>query len=373
MLLYALMALSLSWSIDFGSTAHALGKEVSLLLIPLCFCLGTALTQRSRKAILRNYSYGMVAVGVYFLGRAFFRYIDTADVNVFFYHELSTNNVNAIYLSAMFSMALFYFVADKSRSLWKYIALVFLTGMIFLLSSKLVIAVDVAMIGIYYLFFSGMSKRMRIASIAVFCAVAIALGYYGKIKERIVAEYRPNTEQQMSELAAAIAGTTYKVSIKDAYTKEKFGSNAYFNGTAFRVYQIRIFLEMLREDGILFTGYGLNASMEKIEAKGVEHDLYGGEESHYAYNKQNFHNQYVQVFADLGIFGFLLLIWILGINLKNSFKNKDFTHIAFAILMIALFLTESFIWRQRGIVLFITFYCLFNTALLPKAREKEEL
>ena len=64
---------------------------------------------------------------------------------------------------------------------------------------------------------------------------------------------------------------------------------------------------------------------------------------------------------------FVLLILILGLNLKNALKSKDFIHIAFAILMISLFLTESFLWRQRGMVFFALFYCLFNhkDALIP--------
>ena len=78
------------------------------------------------------------------------------------------------------------------------------------------------------------------------------------------------------------------------------------------------------------------------------------------YNKQNFHNQYVQTFADLGILGFLLVIIMLAINLKNGLAKKDFIHIAFAIVMISLFLTESFLWRQRGVVFFTIFYCIFN-------------
>jgi len=57
----------------------------------------------------------------------------------------------------------------------------------------------------------------------------------------------------------------------------------------------------------------------------------------------------------------MLLVLMLSFNLKNAIKNKDFIHIAFAVLMISLFLTESFLWRQRGIVFFTLFYCLLNS------------
>ena len=79
-----------------------------------------------------------------------------------------------------------------------------------------------------------------------------------------------------------------------------------------------------------------------------------------------FHNQYVQNFAELGVIGFLLLLVILFINTKNAFATKDFIHIAFAILMISLFLTESFLWRQRGVLFFMLFYSLrYKSRYIP--------
>jgi len=61
---------------------------------------------------------------------------------------------------------------------------------------------------------------------------------------------------------------------------------------------------------------------------------------------------------------------MLALNFKKGIKNKYFVHIAFSILMISVFLTESFLWRQRGVVFFTLFYCLFNDMLLIKSAEK---
>ena len=161
----------------------------------------------------------------------------------------------------------------------------------------------------------------------------------------------------------------HNVTVQEAWSKERFNENDYFNGTVFRVYQARIFKELLQEDPMVWVGYGLNASMKKIEEKSAEHNVFEGGYLNHRYARQNYHNQYLEVFSDLGIAGLLLLLAMLLINLKNSFAAKDFVHIAFAILMIALLLTESFLWRQRGIVLFILLYCLFNIKL-PERSEK---
>ncbi len=74
----------------------------------------------------------------------------------------------------------------------------------------------------------------------------------------------------------------------------------------------------------------------------------------------NFHNQYVQYFAELGIIGFFLILLFVGINLKNAIQKQDFLHFAFAILCISLFLTECLFWRQHGVVFVILLYALLN-------------
>ena len=49
------------------------------------------------------------------------------------------------------------------------------------------------------------------------------------------------------------------------------------------------------------------------------------------------------------------------VKFQNAIKIKDFINISFAFLMISLFLTESFLSRQRGIIFFIALYSFFNT------------
>ena len=365
-LLFVLMALSLFWSINFKSSAKALSKEASLLFIPLAFCLNRHYTKRLALQVLNNYSLGMCVYALYFLIRAYIRYIGGEGANVFFYHELATNAINAIYLSAIVSPAMLWFLVKQHRSFWGYASFLFLLGFIFLLSSKTIIIINVLLIAAYYLFYSPLTVKAKITSVVLFFAFVGVIGYNSMIKDRIVEEFTPNVQTE-----AVDETELHNVTIHEAWTKQNFKGNDYFNGIAFRVYQIRIFTEMLQRDRILFTGYGLNASLEKITEKGEEHTLYQSNDEQMTYSKMNFHNQYVEVFADLGIFGLLIIVVMLGVNLKNSLKNKDFIHIAFAILMIALFLTESFLWRQRGVVFFTIFYCLFNGILLKGAKKEK--
>ena len=364
--LFVLMTLSLVWSIDSHSTIKALSREASLLFIPLAFCLCRPLTAQSSRNVMNAYSLGMCGYAMFFLIRAVVRYINGGGSEVFFYHELATGPINAIYLSALISPALLWFLVKTKKTFWSYVMFVFMLLFLFLLSSKTIIIINVLLIAAYFVFFSSLTVKAKLGSVLLFILFVGVVGYTGKINDRIVHEFRPNIAKGTAE-----ENGPHNVTIFQAWTQPVFTQNDYFNGTAFRVYQIRIFKEMLAEDAIFFTGYGLNASMKKINAKGIEHGVYQTSEENVGYNKMNFHNQYIESFADLGIFGLVLIILILAVNLKNALKNKDFAHIAFAILMIALFLTESFLWRQRGIVFFTLFYCLFNW-ILPKGTEKEK-
>lgn len=181
------------------------------------------------------------------------------------------------------------------------------------------------------------------------------------MRERFLLEYETAfVDNTINEKIGNENEVVYNVSLKQAWNDAEFQQNQFFPGTALRVYQFRIFTELIREESVFFTGFGLEASQDQIQKKAVHYKLYNG------YGDFNFHNQYVQTFAELGIFGFLIIILMLFITLKKAFQNMDFLQITFGITMIVLFLTESFFCRQRGITYFIILYCLFNSNLFPK-------
>ncbi len=360
--LYILMVLSLLWSIDVSNTLPSLSKELSLLIVPLVFMFIGGITENQKQLLLKYYSIGIFGFVVFYLLKAVFRYSTSHDASVFFYHELVTKDVNAIHVSVYVAIAFFYFFTKTIKNAFDYFALVLLFIMVFLLTSKNIIVVFVALMVVYHLFYTKISKQMRLKNLMLFLLFLFSLTFVGKIKDRFKEEYETiMTDSTVNDVISKGSEKVYNVSIKQAWTNRKFQQNDYFPGTAFRVYQFRVFLELLKEDRIFWNGYGLNASYPKIQQKGIEHNIFLGNGTQDGYQTKNFHNQYVQNFAELGVFGFLILIVMLAVNLKNAFKNKDFIHISFAILMISLFLTESFLWRQRGVVFFTTMYCLFNS------------
>jgi O-antigen ligase len=364
--LFGLMALSLLWSINVSDSVKAISKGLPLLLIPLSFMLFSSLTNAQKEKIYQIYSLGIGVYTIFCLVKAIIRYIITQNSNVFFYHELVTEDVNAIHVSVYVSLAIFYFISRGFSSVLNKIAILILTVFLILLSSKNIIIIFFGLLILYFLrYYQSQIKRKTLLIGVLFCILTIAV-FSGKIKDRFLIEFQTNIkENTVNQEISTATGKVYNVSVKQAWNQDKFNASYYFPGTAFRVYQIRIFKELLFEDAIFFTGYGLNATDSKIEQKSIEHNLYDG------YGKKNFHNEYIQIFAEIGIFGLLLLLTMMFLNLKNAIKKKDFMHISFAVLMISLFLTESFLSRQRGIVFFTIFYCLFNADNLIVASKKE--
>lgn len=362
-LMFVWMCFSFFWSIDIKRTLIAIPKEVALLLVPIAFILIPSFTKKQKQFFLKYYSYTMLLYVVFFIVRAFIRFLITKETSYFFYHgpdnETDTGLVprllNAIHVSVYVSIAFFYFFIKENKLKFDYVATFLLFVFVVLLSSKNVIIVFILLILLQVFFYSKLSNRLRLRNLTIIFLLLGFIASFGKIKERFIIEFTSNTNKSISHnIKVNNTEGVNNISIYEAWNNDKFSHNDFFPGSAFRVYQFRMFIDFLEEESIFWKGFGLNASLNKLLEKEKYYNLYPG------YGTFNFHNQYVQNFAELGIVGFLLLLFILGINIKNAFKSKDFIHITFGILMISLFLTESFLWRQRGVLFFTLFYCFFN-------------
>ncbi|MCG2610362.1 O-antigen ligase family protein [Flavobacterium sp. SM15] len=357
--LYLTMLFSLLWSIDVKSSLFGLQKALPFLVVPLAFVLQSELklSRQSLDKIFKAFSFSVVLFALFFLARAFLSFVKTKDTALFFYNNLVPIDPGAVYISVFCSFALFYFVQITSKSHLDKVALTILTVFLFLLSSKSIITIDFLIIVCYYAFFAPIpqsTKFITIVTVTVFLFFSIL--YVKEVKERFLVEYETSfVDNTLKSPIDTTNVVVHNVSIGQAWHNKKFKQNDFFPGAALRVYQTRIFAEILKKYPILLTGSGLEASQRYIREKTKEYNLY------YEYGNLNFHNQYIQTFAELGIFGFLILLLMLFANIRNAFMNKDFLHIAFAITMIMLFLSESFFCRQRGIVFFIILYCLFNS------------
>lgn len=354
-LLYILMLLSLLWTHDYKLSVRALSKELPLLIVPLCFFLNPIKNNIEKEKITSLYAKGIFSFTVFYLIKAIVKFVITGNVSVFFYHELVTFDVNAIHVSVYVALAFFIFFTKKQKTIFDLTAIVTLLLLLILLSSKNIIIVFFLLFAANLFQNAGKVNQKKAVFAILFILGLLSVLFFGRIKERFWVEIESNiVEKSRNKSIGNSENPVYNVSIKDAWYKDQFQPNDFFPGTAFRIYQLRIFFEMLDEDPIFFKGYGLNATDFKIAEKRKEHNLYQ------AYENFNFHNQFIQLFAEIGFFGFLILLLMLGVTFYRAILNRDFIHFTFVILMTSLFFTESFLSRQRGVVFFIVFFCLLN-------------
>lgn len=361
-ILYVLFLFSWFWSVDKNSTQNALFKEIPLLLIPFCFLFSNIFFHLNRHLIIKYYSYSIFFYSFFFLIKAFFSFVSTNQTNVFFFHNLVSKDLNAIHFSVFVGLSFFYFLTKEIKKLNDYVIIVFLFLFLILLSSKNILFSTLFLTTIYFFYYTRSANKMRLRNIIILMIIFLSIFSFSLIKERLLFEFKIKAESNIGHtvINKNDVGSNI-ISMKEAWYNERFNQTDYFSGSSFRIYQLRLFFEILKEEPVFWNGLGLNASYKRIEEKGIKYNVFQGNNVIEGYQKKNFHNQYIQVFAEIGVFGFLILILILFINLKNALKSKDFTHIAFAVLMISLFLTESFLWRQRGVVFFTVFYCIFNS------------
>jgi len=84
----------------------------------------------------------------------------------------------------------------------------------------------------------------------------------------------------------------------------------------------------------------------------------------------NCHNQYLETFAGLGVFGFLSLIFILGYSFVISIKHRNYLLFFLIIILAINFLFESMLNRMAGTLFMMFFMSQFVFAKIPEFEGK---
>lgn len=339
MFFYGLMVVSLAWSSDLKNSLRGLERQLAMVLIPLAFMVMPALSVKTRNKILYWFSLSLAILAIFLVTYAGVIY-NSDHTDVFFYHALvAPLDLNAIYVSVFVSLSILFLLFKQKRSIWSLLALVILSVFLFLLASKIII-VATAILGFFGIL--GTFKRSTILKLLPFLLLGLGL---------LIFTSNPVKSRFQREITAS--------NITEVFEANRFNKEYDWTGTTIRLFQARIFSEMLDEDPIFWTGYGINNSKEKIIEKQKQYNLWQG---YYTYN---FHNQYIQAFAELGIFGLLCLFLLLGVILKRYLDTKDILFLFLFFIMLVVFITESYLWRQRGLYHFLVLFCLLLKAETP--------
>ncbi|MGO3184534.1 MAG: O-antigen ligase family protein [Aequorivita sp.] len=93
----------------------------------------------------------------------------------------------------------------------------------------------------------------------------------------------------------------------------------------------------------------------------------------YAEKEYNAHNQYIQTYVGMGIIGLLALLLIFSFFLLEFYKMRFPLGFVFLLLTSILYITESFLERQHGIVTLVFFVCFFMVQNTTRLKEPDRV
>ncbi|MCI2228623.1 oligosaccharide repeat unit polymerase [Polaribacter sp. MSW13] len=333
---YIVCFASLLWTDDINITKAGLSRFLSYLVLPLSFVFFSNKKFHKEK-IIELFSKSLVFYAGYCIFLGSINSIVNSDISYLFYHKLSNNlsNLNAIYLSVFVSFGISFFLNKKEKSKFEMFCLAFLSLFLILLSSKIIILITFLTF-IFLLFKKRKYTKIKVKYLLIIPVISLFfLVASTNLFKRVKVEFE-------------------KTKITEVLNKKEFGHVYLWTGAGLRVFQIKAFFEILKEEKNIFLGFGLNNSQKTLNTKYKEYNLYPG------FLNYNYHNQYLQVFSELGVIGLGVLLLIFFLIIKDAIIYKDYFLLSFIILILVVCITESFLWRQRGMVFFITISLLFS-------------
>lgn len=329
---YLIIALSLTWTFDVKNSIRGLERQLPLLIIPFSFILMPELHKKTFKMICYVFAIALSALACFFMIYALFIYGQNGDSSAFFYHNLLLPmDLNAIYMSVMTSLSLLYLIFYSEKQFLDWLLSGILLLFLILLSSKNLIVFTVISIIIGLI----IKKKSNLKSLILGGALVLLTG--------LVIFLTPMKNRLNQELTS---------NVKEVLTCQEFNRVYPWTGTTIRLFQARIAYELLDEYDAFILGFGINASKDKIIEKQNHYNLY------YGYNEYNFHNQYIQSAVELGVLGLFCILLLIFSILKGYISNKELMELFLFLIIAAVFVTETYIWRQRGLYHFLILYGL---------------
>ncbi len=331
-LMYVLILTSIIWSSNRSLSVDKGGlRFLNFILIPSIFLIWNR-SKVSKHRVLVIFTFFVTFWAIFFITYGIYYWLDYNSMDKLFNHGLvSVLGLNRIYVSSMVFISVLYLTINiKFLSKYHQLFLVIQTLFLFLLSSKLFIALTIIAISI--IFVIRIKKAIKVALlIGIFLISFMTVNFLNRGK--LLTELNPNLEQ-----------TLYS---------DTFGQLYYANGINLRMLYIRFYCELVKEGRVnFFLGSGIGTSQIALNQKIDEYDMWRG------YKEFNYHNQYIEGLAEMGLLFPIFLCSLLIIGVRKLILQKNYFGVGVIFMFIMLFFSESFLYRQRGIYLFLLIYFL---------------
>jgi O-antigen ligase len=322
---------------------HQMESKATLFAIPFIICAGPFTDDAGYRRLLSAYCLLLSGICLYCLSMAVVEYHWQHDLNVFFYHQLtSAVSVNAVFFSGYVLVAIIFllFSSGPATSSGRAISpgpaivrrlrialIVFFTIMMVLLSSRLLLVLLAVIFGVWLI---GLRRSKMNSNQVVAFGLLIFLGM------GLLAFTDNPLSRRCKELQP----------VQGAFDLKKNSiSTTDLNGVTFRLLLWRFAFEILNERQAWVFGVSAGDSQELLDQKYMDSGMSEG------FLGYNFHNEFVEVLVRSGIVGcgiFMLAV----LTLIRRARSAATPEVSFTIaVVLLLFLTESTLEMQHTLFL----------------------
>ncbi len=339
---FTIILLSALYSNNLRVGLKLVDKSLFFLLIP--FIMVSASNHIRVRQVLLIFSKSTALATIILIFYSSYIVFRTGNLEKFFFHEFTQFfDQHPVYFSCFQAMSVFVLTKFFSKKKVKKTVLVMIAILvvgIFLSSSKTVIFVFTVLY-IIQLITVITTRKMKIMFLGLFIISALILSNIPKVNERFIDGFKfdlnftPTTNISQSK----VFNYDDKHLISDIEIRYIFNSIGLYH--------------FISDNKVLF-GYGVGDLQDYLDLYYMQYGLAPN-----WYEGYNTHNQYIQVLLSCGVIAFLFFIFYLSFNFKMAIKNKNQLNIMFLIVLFFVFITESALMRNKGIVFFVFFSTLF--------------
>lgn len=333
-------ALSISYSENKTLAWSGFELKLSFLVFPLFFPLilngGKIKTRR-----LLEFAYISALLSFFVcLFRAAYRFIETPELDYFFSSEFSFivhPSYLAVMLNVLLTIALYRLVKSKTVSKKIWISIFLLAIYILLSASK---------IGLILLFLNALGTIV-VYAIKNNQFIKTFLLLIGVVVASVLAvKFIPTINNK------------FEKALEETFDKNYSDPTIKLSSTGQRIVSWKASKEIIKEN--LLLGVGMGDLKDELIKKHQENGFKLMEEK-----RLDSHQQFMQTWATVGIFGFILLFLIFSLIMYDSLKNKSYILFMFGLSFLLFGVTESMLETQAGVLSFLTFfYILSNKSII---------
>lgn len=351
-LLYVMYVLYCIPSKDFGHASKDLEHKLSFIVFPILFSFRPNF-EVNRKKLLSAFTIGCMILGMYFVLQSVYHYSITGDSS-YFHSSAFAPSHHPSYVAAFFSFAVFFLISEihptqSRKRTWLSIAVItFLT----ILHLPLESLSGILVLGCLTAFFV---LRWAWATFSrwIFASTMIL----GIFSIQVVFWIQPSLKDNLSYTASVVS---HYVESPTKFIQE---SPSGMSGNQARLVVWTITGQIIADHPF---GIGLGNLEGEMKQRLIQLNQLELVEKNY-----NPHNQFLQIAAEIGLFGLILFLSILFFVVRFAMQRKDelLVFLVFSLILNCLF--ESMLQRQSGIVFYIMMICAMLTVIQhPKQTEK---